>query len=421
MKWLLSVLLLIASSGYVFADGVIRDGQGARSTGRGGVNLAFFDTGLTILDNPAGMSNINATQLTDFGFDVLFTDLDYQDPQNPQTSPSNSPIPVGHFAFVKKTRDPRFTIGVGGFSVAGFSSKYQLEPVAPFAGTQTYKAVGLLGKALGALSFAATDRLSIGANFGVAVNHMELEGPYFLQGPSPFRGTPTLLDLQATGAEITWATGLQYHLLPTTTVGVRYQSQSSFRLDGNSLITIDGLGTSRFDTEFNIVWPQSFGFGLRHEFNRSSVFGFDVEWRDWSSAFDQFGVRLTNPDNPIFANVIGSELLEEFPLNWRDVFSFRFGWERHVSVDRTVRAGYVFHRNPIPDSTLTPFIQATLEHAFSVGMTQRIGSCEFDCAYQFSTGRDRSVATSDFIGGDFDQSRISTSAHWASVGVIKRF
>ena len=243
MKWLLSVLLLIASSGYVFADGVIRDGQGARSTGRGGVNLAFFDTGLTILDNPAGMSNINATQLTDFGFDVLFTDLDYQDPQNPQTSPSNSPIPVGHFAFVKKTRDPRFTIGVGGFSVAGFSSKYQLEPVAPFAGTQTYKAVGLLGKALGALSFAATDRLSIGANFGVAVNHMELEGPYFLQGPSPFRGTPTLLDLQATGAEITWATGLQYHLLPTTTVGVRYQSQSSFRLDGNSLITIDGLGT----------------------------------------------------------------------------------------------------------------------------------------------------------------------------------
>ena len=41
------------------ADGVIRDGLGAFSSGRGGTNIAFADNGEVLYDNPAGIVNTN--------------------------------------------------------------------------------------------------------------------------------------------------------------------------------------------------------------------------------------------------------------------------------------------------------------------------------------------------------------------------
>jgi long-chain fatty acid transport protein len=405
----------------VHGDGVVRDSLGARTTGRGGVNLGYSDTGVSIFDNPAAMSNIDGFTLSDFGFDVLFTDLNYGDPENPITSASNSPFPMGHFAFIKRTEIPGVTVGLGFFSNAGFSSKYQLTPVAPFSGVETYKAVGALAKFLPAISVEINDRLSIGGNLGVAVNHMELEGPYFLQGPSAFAGTPTLFDLQTTGAAISWSAGLQYKLSPCTTIGVSYQEESNFELNGNTRVAIAGLGESTFDTLMRVVWPRNLGVGFRHQLGTRTNVGVDFSWRNWSSAFDSFDVTLSDPSSPVFAAVVGNELKEQFPLRWKDTFTTKLGVEHELDPSSTFRAGYVYHQNPIPNSTLTPFIQATLEHALSVGYGKKLGSNELDFAYQYSFGSDRNVGASQFIGGDFDNSFVSTKAHWASVGLIRRY
>ena len=250
---------------------------------------------------------------------------------------------------------------------------------------------------------------------------MELEGPYFLQSPGPFQGTPNQFDFQGTGAAISWATGLQYLLTPTTTLGINYQAQTSFQLDGSTSVAIPGLGISRFDSTLDVEWPRTLGIGIKQQLSYVSRVGLDLVWFDWSSAFDAFDLTLTNPANPVFAAVIGDRLEERFPLDWRDSLSVRTGFERDLPGGRVIRAGYVYHRNPIPAATLTPFIQSTLEHAFSVGYGWQAFRSQIDLAYQYSFSSDQTVSTSNFIGGDFDNSTLGTQAHWLSFSTIRRF
>ena len=420
-RLVLILCVVVLSTNNAMADGVFRDAIGAVTTGRGGVNLGFADNGQMILENPAAIVNMPSMRLTEFDIDVLFTDLDYSDLDNPRTSAIRNPFPVGQFSMAMKSHDSNLGIGFGVFPQAGFSSEYILNGPAPFTGPQHQKAIGALIRFLPALSYRVNERLSVGGNLGVAVNHLELEGPYLLQGPNAFAGTPTKFDFQATGAALSWAVGLQYILTPATTVGVNYQSRTSFQLQGNTFVEIPGLGTSRFDSSLDIVWPQTLGLGLKHQINCHTRVGLDLVWFDWSQAFDSFDITLRDPDNPVYGAVVGNELQEQFPLDWRDTVSVKLGMERDLSARSVMRAGYVYHRNPIPADTLTPFVQATLEHAFSIGHGLRTQAGEFDLAYQYTFSPEQSVANSRFIGGDFDNSTHNSQAHWVSFSHIKRF
>ena len=131
-RLLISSALVLICSFTCFADGVVRDGIGAISTGRGGTNLGFADNGQMILENPAAMSSMAGMRLTEFDFDVLLTDLDYSDPDTPLTSASDNPFPMGQVSFVTKVPSSHLALGFGVFPQAGFSSKYELNGPAPF-------------------------------------------------------------------------------------------------------------------------------------------------------------------------------------------------------------------------------------------------------------------------------------------------
>src|SRR5690606_23603980 len=103
--------------------------------------------------------------------------------------------------------------------------------------------------------------------------------------------------------------------------------------------------------EASITWPESVGIGVRQQVTSRQVLALDVIWFNWSAAFDSFDITLTNPSNAMFP-----ELYEEFPLNWRDTVSTRIGYEYHFEGGQVIRAGYVYHRSPIPASTMTVFI-----------------------------------------------------------------
>jgi long-chain fatty acid transport protein len=416
------VLALAAgSAGWALADGVVRDGLGAISAARGGTNLAFGDNGSVLMDNPAGMLQAGCCGLADFGFDVLITDLAYTDADNSRRNASNDPFPMGQLAYWRKSADNQWALGVGVFAPAGFAAVYDMEGPAALPGPRHYKSLGSLARILPGAAYQVTENLSIGGTLGVAVSHAELEGPYFLQSAGPLQGTPTMLDLQGTGAALSWSFGAQYFLSPTTVVGVNYQDENRFQLDGNARVEVPGLGVSQFDTELDIVWPRSLGVGLRKELNCCRVVGVDVIWYNWSHAFDVFDLKFLDPSNPLFEAVLGTRYDERLPLQWRDSVSVRVGVEQYLTNDRVLRAGYVYHRNPIPDSTLMPYIQATLEHGVSMGYGFLWQDYEVGLAYQYNFGRDRLVGTSGLAGGDFSNSRVETDAHWMYLNFLRRF
>ena len=170
-----------------------------------------------------------------------------------------------------------------------------------------------------------------------------------------------------------------------------------------------------------MAWPQSVGLGVRHELCPHRILAADVIWYNWSQAFNHLDLMFTHPSNPVFAAVIGPSLAERFPLEWQDSVSVRIGYEQHLSQDRVFRLGYAYHHDQIPDRTLTPYIPATLEHAFSLGYGWTWNLWEMDLAYQYSFGPTRTVTTSDLVGGEFSGSSVRARAHWAFLSFLRRF
>ena len=83
--------------------------------------------------------------------------------------------------------------------------------------------------------------------------------------------------------------------------------------------------------------------------------------------------------------------------------------------------GYVYHDSPVPDGTLTPYLDGVLEHAFSVGYTRHGSRAMLNLAYQYSFGPERRVGQSDLVGGDFSNSTFDAQAHWACIGLLVPF
>jgi long-chain fatty acid transport protein len=401
---------LLAQAAVGQADGVVLDGISARTLGRGGTNLGHSDNGGILHDNPAGMAGLGGDELLDVGAVVLLTDFGYSDPANEASSESITPLP--QVAYLRRSEDGAWVYGLGLFAPAGFTERYLMEGPAPYSGEREYYSFGALMKVLPALSCQVTDRLSVGGTFGVGICHAELEGPYTLQGP--LTGQPTLLDTQATGATPVWSAGLQYALTPRTTIGAAYISESRFTLQGTTAVDVFPLGGTTYESELDVTWPRSVGVGMRHEVCPCGVLSADVIWYDWSQAFDEFVLRLSNSSVTGFPDVE-----DHFPLNWRDTVSTRLGYEWKVA-SGTMRLGYVYHRNPIPDATLTPFIQAILEHSVSLGYGWCSHGWEIDLSYMCLFGQDRAVGTSELAGDDFDNSRHEATVHAINFGFMKR-
>jgi hypothetical protein len=87
----------------------------------------------------------------------------------------------------------------------------------------------------------------------------------------------------------------------------------------------------------------------------------------------------------------------------------------------TFRFGYVYHSSPSPDSTLNPYIDGILKHAFSLGYTRKFQRANFNVAYQYHFSDTRHVGTSSYVGGQFDNSTMKAEAHIAMMSLLVPF
>ena len=416
MRISLSLLLLVAMGTTAIADGLIRDGLGARVAGRGGTNLGFADSGTILHDNPGGVVNMDGNSLLEASFDIVIADIDYEN-RFGRADADGDPIPLGNVSLLRRYNED-IAYGIGVYTSGGFATDYSMNGPPAFPGPQKAKSFGALTRILPGVSARLTDRLSAGGTLGVGASHVELEGPYTLQ-TGPLASVPTRIDLQATGAAISWSLGLQYCLTPQTTLGATYQSETRLELDGTTRVEVPLAGMSAFETDLHMTWPRSVALGLRHEFCRHRVGAVDLIYYNWQNAFDEAGLYLSEASNPAFA-AFGSTLEEQLPLRWRDTLSVRVGYEMLLHNCDKLRMGYVYHRNPIPSETLTPYIVTTVEHTLAVGYGTCIMGCEVDLGYQLMFAGRKSTDSSDLIGGDFDQSGVRTHAHIFYIGLIRR-
>ena len=423
LGFLLATLLLVSlSAQLVRADGIECDALEAISGGRGGTNIANCDNGAVLLSNPAGILNVEGSGLVEVGANGLLTDLHYSDPLNDDVAAKTRPMALPMASFIEKTPDGNWAFGLGVFAPAGFAAGWDLNNAVE--GNQSYKSFGALIKILPAVSYRVADGLTVGATLGLAASYVALDTPFNIQ-TGPFAGTPVHMDLKGDGFAPTWSLGMQYELSPVTTFGLAYTSEDRFSLDGHTQANVYGLGPNPVPTEFNsrlnIIWPQSVGAGIKHQLTEHQRVSADVVWYDWTHAFQDAGLTLTNSTNPIFTSLLGPSFHDSIPLNWYDSFSVRLGYEWFYSENNVFRAGYIYNSPQSPSATLTPLIPAILEHTFTIGHGTNFYGWRVDLAYQFSFGPEREVNTSALAGGEFSNSTLNAQAHWLMVSLTHQF
>jgi long-chain fatty acid transport protein len=428
MKLRLAVSLILFAAichptALVRGDGLIRDGVGPISTGRGGTNQGFADNSAIILDNPGAMVNVEGMGLAELGVDTVISDVHYTNPLNDVTGKTR-PVPAPVLGFVHKSCDEQWAFGLGVFAPAGFGASYGVMNQA-LLGPNLYKSFGAMGKILPGLAYRVNDQLSIGATVGIAFTDVSLAGPYFLQ-TGPFAGAPAVMSLIGFGVAPTGSVGMQYQLASDTVIGATYTEQSNFAMHGAANATlVAGPGVflpSHFDAITRMTWPRSVAVGFKHDLCPHRRIAADVIWYDWAHAFDSIGIELSNPTNPAIPIALGtSNINDQFPLNWRNSLSLRLGYEMATTDFETWRFGYVYHGAPPPDSTLNPFIDGILEHAFSVGYSYAFPRATLNTAYQYTFGPTHHVGNSAIVGGDFDNSTLQAQAHFVMVSLLFPF
>ncbi|HWB57929.1 MAG TPA: outer membrane protein transport protein [Chthoniobacteraceae bacterium] len=408
------------------ADGIYRDGVGAKSMSLGGADAAWAQDPLTSLaDNPAGLGFMNGGMLS-LGDTTIYPTGHFTnrvDSDGHLTDRLTTSIEGG---LGTQLGNSPVRVGIGFFPEAGLNGDWRyIDPPGGTGGATSYgyqqqrSEIIVLRTAVG-FSAQITSKLSIGASVGLIYNENKLQAPYVFQNePTLPPGFKTLLNLQTSGWGADGNVGIQYRPLDNLSLGLVYKSESKIKTTGSAWgnagaqLTALGLGaaqhTFHYDAEVDNVFPQSVSAGATWKACPKWTFSGQIDWVDWSQ-FNVLPVYLTGGSNLDIDSVVGSNRLQDsIPLKWKDELVYRLGVEYQVTDNLALRAGYIYGKSPVPTSTLTPLTAAITENTFTAGIGYTYGRYSIDAAYQYSLPTTRTVGLSSLAAGEYDDSSVKVS------------
>jgi long-chain fatty acid transport protein len=107
---------------------------------------------------------------------------------------------------------------------------------------------------------------------------------------------------------------------------------------------------------------------------------FDAQWTEWST-FESLTAVFEQP-------VLGQPgLSDEF--NWEDTWAYRFGVQYSVLDWLDLRAGFVYDEKTVPDETLSPLLPSGDRQLYTFGASGHYKSFTVDFAYNYLVDEDR--------------------------------
>lgn len=221
-----------------------------------------------------------------------------------------------------------------------------------------------------------------------------------------------------------------------TRVGFWYRPQSSAtNLEGQVLVDLtDDLGafvegledilsvellndpTSSYDFRLaSVAFPQQAGVSMERWVTDTQRLQTKMVWTDWSNAFSDWTVHLSNPSNLEFVDYLGGDgsIDIDLGLKWRDSIALSTGYEIDVHPRVTMRSGVGWSRNPVGGSVL-PGVSPYNQWHLAAGASWWAGSEGFAdwhfavvAAIPEKWTAGSNTVLSDLSGDQYDQSVIS--------------
>jgi len=410
------------------ANGVLRNGNSAEAMATGGTDTASADTPVDALaGNPAGLGLIDNE-----GFQIsvasAILDAEFVNASNPASVDSASPANlVPDLAYAGRFGRLAFGLGLNPMALAETDWRFLDAPggstgnISYGLSKQRSKFVAVRGSA--AVAVEVAPRLHAGASFGVIYNENTLQAPYIFQSQPVLRGTKVLLDMKTDGIGYNATFGLLWQPADDWNVGLRYSLPATIDSEGTasgdaSLETAGAVRGFGYDAEVEVELPAIASLGLSWQARRDLELRGQLDWINWSDAFDELPVRLSNGTNATLNTVVGADSLTDIvPLGWEDRLVIRLGAAYRWSDRTTFRAGYSYGKSPVPGTLLTPLNAAILEHTVGLGIGRRIGDYQVDFAYQWDLPVKQGVGRSALRAGEFSNSETEVGIHWLALSI----
>jgi long-chain fatty acid transport protein len=400
---LLAVLSLVPAGGALATNATNLTGHSAASMAMGGADTAHFLDTSAINVNPATLSLMPAAPdrdpasllsagRLDFTVGVLAPFLHHEDGLNKSRDGENHPFLALQGGNAVRFRGlPQLTFGAGLFSQGGLGTDYR-DLTTVFGTKDDVSSFVRYVKLAAAVSWQPTEQLAVGVapHIGYSDISLRLFPKTSSNGPDGAPGTAddfAGIDMSnecarnfgvgVPGGECPWdiafgvKVGAVYKVTPTVTVGATYTSPVDFNhRDGRMKLNFSsaGLGRVSYESEVDgVKWPQAVEAGIAWRPTPRLLLGLDVAWHDWST-FNGVTITAKNP------SVAGAPGRVRIPIetDWRDQWVVGVGIAYDLLPDTlTVRGGYNFGNNPVPDRTLTPAVCVILEHHLSAGIGYR--------------------------------------------------
>jgi long-chain fatty acid transport protein len=369
-----AILILGCSASSLWATGFRLPDQDAFATGRGEAFVATADNPSAIYYNPAGISQLEGNNLRG-GVYGIYLDPSYKSPSSGQTFDNENKrhaIPQFYYTYGRTNWPVSFGLGV--YSPFGLQVEWPQNT--------GFRAVATQGKVTSAtinpvVAVKLSPSLSIGG--GVMANYVNID---LQQGISPYPSSD-LFQFKGDGWDAGYNLGLLWQPQEKISFGATLRSSTTVNLNGHTE-TIYPSGASPYNSSANSSWslPLEAVFGVSYRPTPKWNLEFDADYTDWSS-LGTVNINQSSPPGSIPET-----------LDWESSWYFEWGATHYFDNGWHVSAGYIFNENSVPDAHYTPLVADLDRHFFSVGFGHKGKSFDFDVAYQFGYGPDRTISGS---------------------------
>ncbi len=387
LKFGYTTVIVLVITGPAFAGGFDLPDQDAFAVARGLAYVATADNPSAVFYNPAGITQLSGNNLR-AGAYMINLDPSYKSPITGGTFHNESTFnAIPQFFYTYGPKDIPVYFGLGVYAPSGLSIKWSDQ-----TGFRTLATQGSL-KELAinpVVAYKLLPSLSIGG--GLAANYANLDIQQGIAWPAqPY----DQFQFQGNGWGLSGNAGILWQPVEILSFGACFQTGTKINLKGNTSAynsvplpppyNIPAFPSTSTGANADFQFPLKAEAGVSYRPTPKWNLEFDVDYIDWNSE----GTVTIHQNGPL---PIGYP--PPLVLNWQSSWYYEFGVTRYFDNGWNVSAGYLFNQNSVPDAHYTPLVADQDRHFFSIGTGYKGSHFDFDIAYQFGYGPNRTVTGS---------------------------
>jgi long-chain fatty acid transport protein len=410
---------LLAATPALATNGYLAHGYGIKAVGMGGASIALPQDAIAAAYNPAGMAYIG--NRFDFG-------LTWFMPGGREATIVGSPAPFNNTSYdgdgtsnffipefgYNRMIDDKLSVGVSVYGNGGMNTDYN-KPFPLFCSSPPNPSCSTPGVDLSQLfvaptvGYKITPEHMVGASLNLAYQRFKATGLQNFtapSGPMQFSAYPSNVTDQGYDNSYGYGFRIGYlgQITPQVAIGATYQSKTWM----TEFDSYKGL----FAEQGGFDIPASYGLGVALKPTRELEIAFDVVWIDYS------GIKSIN--NPLLPNLFQARLGTDggAGFGWEDMTVYKLGIQYAVNPQLTLRGGYNYGKQPIPDSETLFNVLApgSVESHWTLGATWTLAN-KSELSFSFMYAPSVTVNGVNSIPPAFGGGNVNLSLKEMSLGI----